>query len=257
MPDHSELLSAVLADPDDDAPRLAYAAWCGEQTDPALAARARFIEAEIAASHLDADEAFVLRCDAKDLLAAYGDVWTVPVTRHASRPVFDRGFVELVTLSATDFLARAEILLARAPIRHLDLTEVVDVAEELFSSPHLARIRSLRLDRAGLRDEHVAILARSPFLEELRWLSIGENRVTMEGAGALAASDRLPRLAYVRFFGNPVDPGERQAHDQGVVVDAWLPPEGEALEARFGPIRWLHTDAQTLMEVVPDRFRIA
>lgn len=258
MADEPELLRAVLADPDEDGPRLDYAQWCETQTDPALVARARFIEAQIASVHLDRDRGAPLRGIADELLEAHARVWTAPlrVVPGLGNPIFDRGFVELVTLSAREFLDSADPLLELAPIRHLDLTDVVADADELFASPKLAHIRSLALDRAGLLDEHLELLAASTSLAELRWLSIAKNQVTFAGADALAASQTLPQLAYVRFFGNPCDPGERQGHDQGVVVDSWLPPEGEALEARHGPIRWLHTNARTLMDVVPDRLRI-
>jgi uncharacterized protein (TIGR02996 family) len=255
--DEPELLREVLAKPDADGPRLAYAQWCEGQADPALVARARFIEAELTLVHLGAAQGFELRHLADGLLAAHASQWNAAILPLASAPVFDRGFVELVTLTARDFLASADSLFALAPIRHLELSEITDVAAELFASPKLARLRSLGLDRAGLLDQHVELLAASPHLGELRWLSIANNEVTFAGAEALAASTGLARLGYVRFYGNPTDPGERQGHDQGVVVDAWLPPEGEALEARHGPIPWLHTNAQTLMDVVPDRFRIA
>lgn len=256
----ADLLRDVLADPDSDEPRLAYAAWCAAQPDSATAARARLIEAQIDLARRGPDapsaRTFSLRCDIEDALAAHATAWIAPLSGLASTPVFDRGFIELCSLPARDFLAHADLLFALAPIRHLDLTSVIDVAEALFASPHLAKIRSLGLDSQGICDEHLELLAASPSLGELRWLSLNRNGITFTGADALAASASLPRLAYVRFLGNPFDPTEHQGHDQGIVVDSWLPPEGEALEAKHGPIRWLHPDARSLMDVVPDRFRI-
>jgi uncharacterized protein (TIGR02996 family) len=256
----ADLLRAVLADPDSDAPRLACAAWCEEQPDPALAARGSFIRAQIALLGADEttepDRHFALTCAVRDLEDAHRDAWIAPLALIARAPVFDRGFVELVTSGAQELLKHADQLFALAPIRHLTLTDLATGADALFASAHLDRIRSLRLDRVGLTDDDVERLAASPHLGELRWLWIGNNRVTRRGAEALAASRSLPHLGYVGFVNNPFDPSEHQGHDQGLIVDRWLPEEGRALEAQFGFLRWLHTDARTLMEVVPPRLQI-
>ncbi|WP_437487043.1 TIGR02996 domain-containing protein [Sorangium sp. So ce1014] len=260
MATEADLLRDVLAAPDADAPRLAYAAWCDDQDDPAVEARGSFIRAQIALLATDEaaepDRRFRLSCEARDLEEAHRAAWITPLSPPARDPVLDRGFVELVTLDARAFLQHAGALLALAPIRHFTIAALGDAAEELFASPHLARVRSLRLDRVGLTDDDVERLAASPHLAELRWLWIGNNRVTRRGAEALAASRRLPALGYVGFVNNPFDPSERQGHDQGLIVDRWLPPEGRALEAKFGALRWLRTEARTLIEVVPDRLRM-
>jgi hypothetical protein len=164
--------------------------------------------------------------------------------------------VELVGLSAQDFLQTAAVLFTLAPIRHLDLTGVASVAQALFASPTLQAIRSLNLERCGLTDREVALLASSPHLSELRWLSLAENPIGMAAAEALATSTCLPRLAHVRFFKNAVEPNEQYSYDNGFVVDAWLPEDGLALERRHGRLRWLHHDARSIADSVPDRFRI-
>jgi uncharacterized protein (TIGR02996 family) len=261
MADEAALLQQVIDAPDADAPRFSYAAWCLDQADPATAARARFIHAQIdllaTDEATDPDRRFRLESRVNELEAAHGAAWSAGIRRLAQDPVLDRGFVALVRIGARALLRHALELFALAPIQHLTLASLDDAAEELFSSPHLARIRSLRLDRVGLRDEDLAWLAASPHLGELRWLWIGNNRVTRAGADALAASTALPSLGYVGFAGNPFDPSEHQGHDQGMVVDRWLPAEGRALEAQHGHLRWLHTDARTLMDVVPDRLRMS
>ena len=72
--------------------------------------------------------------------------------------------------SGARFLAKAPELYRRAPILHLNLTEVRAVAAELFASPHLARIESLSLAGNGLGDAEVALLAGSRHLGNLTWL---------------------------------------------------------------------------------------
>lgn len=257
MPTPSDLLRDVLNAPDDDAPRIAYADHLATRSEASAQARARFIRAQLELTGLDpgSEAAFERSGDVLRLEEAHGADWTASVRAYADGPIFDRGFVELVRTTGAGFVAHARDLLALAPIRHLTLTRVDDL-DALLVSPCLAQIRSLSLDRVGLTDAMLARLASSPSLAALRWLSIANNAVTQVGAESVASSRTLPRLAYVRFYGNPFDPGEHQGHDQGVVVDRWLPPEGRALEAKFGHLPWLHTDAESLDDVVPDRFRI-
>jgi uncharacterized protein (TIGR02996 family) len=52
MSDHDAILAAIIADPADDLPRLAYADWCEENGDDA---RAEFIRVQVALAKLDAE----------------------------------------------------------------------------------------------------------------------------------------------------------------------------------------------------------
>jgi uncharacterized protein (TIGR02996 family) len=256
MPTEPELLRAVLDDPDADAPRIAYAAHCDAEGDP----RGQFVRIQLEIARLrrrDPSDPFarIRSYDADELLAAHDARWAAPVARWTSGHVFVRGFVEKITLPVRTFLEHAPELFAVAPIRHLDLTGTRAVAEELFASPHLARIRSLNLDRFGLTDEDVANLAASPHLGELQWLQLMRNDVGMDGARAMAASKGLPKLRYVGFFGNRIDPTEELVTDQGVILDRGLPADGVALEKAAGAtIPWLYLDAQTPADVPPRRY---
>lgn len=256
----ADLLRAVLDDPDSDGPRLAYAAWCDAAGDGATVARGAFIRAQIALLAVDEaaepDRHFDLTRAVRRLEEEHGAAWAAPLQPPTRDATFERGFVELLTAGSIELLKHADRLFALAPIRHLTLTDLAGGGAELFASPHLDHVRSLRLDRVGLRDEDLERLAASPHLGELRWLWIGNNQVTRRGAEALAASTSLPHLGYVGFVNNPFDPSEHQGHDQGIIVDRWRPEEGRSLEARFGVLRWLHTDARTLMDVVPDRLQM-
>lgn len=260
MAENQDLLDAVLAAPDADEPRLAYAAWCERQTDEATQARSVFIRAHIALANAEKGiteaNTFALRSQAETLVDRYGSLWAAPLANLVAGFEYDRGFVELITISAARFLEHAADLFRLAPIRHLTLTDVAEVAEALFASPHLKTIRSLKMKRCDLTDAHASMLAASPVLDQLRWLSIAENAISFEGADALAASTTLPHLAYVHFYGNPVNPSEQFAYDGEIIMDAWLPEDGERLEARHGYLPWLHQDATTAREVFPDRFRL-
>lgn len=261
MAKEDELLKAVLDNPDTDAPRLAYADWCEQQNDPPTKARAEFIRIQITMVNqinaMSYEQWFDSSHREEELRRTYRDTWAGALVTLVDKYTFSRGFIELITLSGGGFLDRAPQLFALAPILHLKLTEVRSVADELFASPHLRNIRSLDLDRCGLDNAHLKMLAESPVLEHLRWLSVAENNLSLEGADALAASPLSKRLVYVNFYGNPDDPGGKYAVDNEFIMDSWLPEEGQILESRHGFLPWLHRDAQTVYELVPDRFRLS
>lgn len=260
MAKEDELLKAVLDSPDDDAPRLAYADWCEQQSDPQTRARGEFIRAQITLVNLGQgmphEQKFELGYREETLERDYRLAWAGSLATLVDDFQYDRGFVELVALSARGFLDRAPQLFALAPIRHLKLTEVRIVADELFASPHLRKIRSLDISRCGLNDAHIKMLAESPELRQLRWLSVAENNIGFDGADALAASTQLKRLTYANFFGNPVNPCAKYSQENEFIMATWLPDEGKLLEARHGYVPWLHRDAQTIYDLVPDRFRL-
>src|SRR5712691_4317060 len=221
MAEQDELLQAVLDNPDDDAPRLAYAEWCAQQTDEATRARARFIRMQLGLAHLGDDaEPFIkytLEDQATTLLQDYQTNWTAPLANLVAGYEFDRGFVALVTVSVSNFLDHAAELFALAPIQHLNLTWVHGWATELFSSAYLLNILSLGMDRSGLDDGDLKLFAASPNVQNIRWLSVIYNSISMQGAGAVAASTNLTQLAYANFSGNLVDLEEHFSQDNGFI----------------------------------------
>jgi len=247
------LLAAVLADPDADAPRRAFAAAKDAQGDP-WGAFIRMQLDEAAEADPDSPRRTMLRVRAGEIERVHGASFAAAIAPWVHGYELHRGFVELVTLPARAFLDHAPELFARAPIQHLTLTSLSGAAAELFASPHLARIRSLDLGQCGLGDADAERLAGSPHLGALRWLSLALNRVDRDGVEALAASPHLPELRWAGFFGNPADPGEQYAHDQGFIVESWLPPLGEELEARHGRLRWLHHEARRTTDLPPSRY---
>ena len=86
------------------------------------------------------------------------------------------------------------------------------------------------------------LLADSPRVAKLRWLSLLNNHLGMKGAEALAASKNLPSLVYAEFGGNPVDPAEQLGIDSGIIVASAFPQAGMDLESRYGTLPWLHRD---------------
>jgi uncharacterized protein (TIGR02996 family) len=239
------LLQAVIANPADDAPRLAYADWCDREGGEVRAARAEYIRGKIKLANtplefLQKGFEHELESRLSHLYDRYWRAWAEPLLRYASAIEFDRGVPAYVKISAADLMLHGTEIRTLAPIQHIDLSAVRDVDERLFWSEPLARLRSLGLDRCGLQNIHVSLLADSPAIEGLRWLSLADNNLDLGAAEALAESKKSRGLQFSEFRGNPVDPCEQLGWDAGVVVYAWLPPEGQALEERYGRLEWLH-----------------
>jgi len=250
MVDDRAMLQAVLDAPDDDAPRLAYAAWSEAQGEELGVARGELIRAQIELERMEQEDApagelFRIRYRIDQLITRHGREWAQPLPDWVESFSFLRGFVGWVKLEAPQFLQYAERIFALAPVQHVDLTGVRDVDERLFESKLLAHIRTLAMDRCGLHDVHVQLLAVSPYVQNLRWLSLADNELTLAAAEAIAASEHLRKLRFAEFRGNPADPGERLGYDGGVLVASVMPPEADALEARFGHLAWLHRDVES------------
>jgi hypothetical protein len=244
------LLEQVLAAPDDEAPRAAYAVAV-RRSDPD---RAKLINVQLRIARALTTDQDRAHLTAGDLISAHGRRWAEPVHDLVEGWQFFRGFVEVVRLDAARFLSVAPQLYRRAPVLHLDLTGVRPVAAELFGSPLLARIKSLEL--SGIRSENdlgdpeALTLAASPYLGRLEWLDLSNNRIGTDGLEALAASTGLPRLGYLRFDHNAVpDPTPRFADEYDATSRV-----GRELQDRYGPRDWL--DARPRFRWPPGRDQV-
>lgn len=251
-----KLLADVLANPDDDEPRLAYASYYEKRGD----IRGEFIRLQIRAMQMRRESNYSNLLSlgpttrAREILKIHGDEWLRPFFYLVNEPRFYRGFLEGVTFTVTKFLAFAPELYKFAPIRHVDF-EKITAAEmtRLARSPLLTPLVSLWLNKGDeIGDEEVEILARSPYLGNLRWLDLSFNRITVRGVEALCASTSMPQLAFLNLAGNPVpEPGESCGVDgmSGLIV--WesiaLSDFGRRLEARFGYRAWLHNYSELPM----------
>jgi uncharacterized protein (TIGR02996 family) len=212
------LIARVLADPDADEPRLAYARWHRERGTDVSSAVADFVEGQVRlAAALRADP----HADVAAVLAPHAHAFASPdlpqwwrypgggptgiegALEHplailvreglVDEPAFFRGFVEHVAMRAARFLELADELFALAPIRHLTLTyakgpDHSDTAllDALLASPHLARIRSLRLPGRVLGNPYTEL-----------------NRLTDEDLARFGTSRQLGALGYLGFVDQP------------------------------------------------------
>ncbi|MEI9982400.1 MAG: hypothetical protein WDN69_03810 [Aliidongia sp.] len=235
MPDLTGFSDAVIAAPEADEPRLAYAAAIAD-TDPL---RAELIDVQLRLDRLrkaqeTGGERGMLAMRAGGLIREYGRAWAGDVVPLVDSWVFVRGFTDDVRMDAAAFLRTAPELYRRAPVLHLQLKALSPVMDAVLASPYLARLRSLDLSRGDLGDDGVALLA-SCDLPNLRWLNLDFNQIGRSGLDALCASRSLPRLAYVALRDNIMpDPLPSLVDDYTSET-----PLSRELQEKHGPLRWL------------------
>ena len=185
-PTEQALLSAVLAKPDDDAPRLAYARWLAAN---GQAERAEFIRLQIERARLPRnDRARIYHSKReRELLAAHGERWLAPLPEIARRRMtFERGFPGHAKPEIFEFLEWDDSIWQVAPVTSLWLgdtwlhggmyREGLDKPREvkaLAAKPQLAHIRRLDTTENGyfvLAD--LEIFLTTPYLSKLRELAI-------------------------------------------------------------------------------------
>jgi uncharacterized protein (TIGR02996 family) len=124
-------LDAILANPDDDKPRLTYADWLKERGDP----RGDFIHLQCRLAKMGKKDPLRpdLRARERELLERYGKRWVGRLRPWLKRCLFRRGFPEKVTMLPSVYLEHAGELARVAPIRRvvLDLTGF-EIAPDLF-----------------------------------------------------------------------------------------------------------------------------
>jgi uncharacterized protein (TIGR02996 family) len=251
--DLAAILRRVTGSPGDDEPRIAYADAVAAR-DPE---RAELIRIQLERARRSAEmwqperdmaegggDLFVRE---QVLISRRGAEWAADVSPLLTAWHFGRGFVDTASLDAASFLASAAELYRRAPVVHLNLRGVQPVAREFFASPHLSQIRSMWMVRQDLGDAEAIALASSPYLGALEWLDLSANRIGAAGLEALAASDRLPRLGYLRFMSNAVDDPTPRFADE---YDADTPAAVE-LQRTYGYREWLSAHPRALWP--PDR----
>ena len=239
MSDEHDLYAAVVADPNDEAPRRALAAYYDGRGDP----RGELIRIQLETA---AKEAVGTR-DGKlidrehKLISAHGRAWAAPLADLVTGYRFHRGLVGEVKLPLDRFLDVAPTLFTVAPIQHVDLTAPRARWSELLRSPHLGRLTSLSLDRLDLGDEEARAIAGAEAMRTLRWLSLAKNKIGRAGVDALAASPWLASLAVLDLTKNPCDPIPKPGgHDlDGRVTAIDRPALANELVARHGARPWL------------------
>jgi uncharacterized protein (TIGR02996 family) len=231
MDDPKLLVAAIIANPAEDTPRLAFADWLDEHGDRD---RARFIRLQYEIEKLPPIGAKTSKAKKEEeaLLKKYEKKWAGGIAGLVDYFRFRRGFVELVRLSAASFLKHGERLFELAPIREVRFDPVKDQMPELaaspllgraegigfsayimdqlgtdgrlealLGSPYLATVRRLEFGMSYLHQRDAERIARCPHLGAVVHLNLSSNFIGPEGLRAVAYSDRLPSLTSLNLWG--------------------------------------------------------
>lgn len=243
-PSEQEVWEQILREPEREEPRWRYARLLKERGDP----YGEFIEMQLKQAQLQRDgdhdmaESVRLSSESDRLLRQHGAEWAKAVAPLVKEYSFQRGFPEIVTLDADEFVRRAEAIYRVAPVVHVALDKAKGALGEVCASPHMDRILALELFDRRLEDADAIALAESDHVYNLRWLDVGVNSIGMAGLEALVASPKLPSLQWVNFAGNRApDPCDRPGGVDGTFICTFeRNPLGKELEKKYGPKRWFH-----------------
>jgi uncharacterized protein (TIGR02996 family) len=201
-------LEAILEDPDDDTPRLIFADWLEEQSDPDLAARGELVrlQCELASWVPDLDRRTRLQERERLLIEQHQDAWLGGLRTYCRAYRFERGLVQAALqarrLIGVRFAAAAAGLLRSAWVETIRLEGAARHLPALAAAPHLAAVRALDLGGSELDDKGLSVLLSSPHLAGLRRLDLDNNRVTDAGFRALLASPHLGRITRLDLRNN-------------------------------------------------------
>jgi uncharacterized protein (TIGR02996 family) len=232
---HEEaFLRDILANPDDDTPRLVFADWLEERENPhgdfirtelqldrvlngspsrhALEYRARqLLCISDGRFRFEGKVSQELEARDNDLLSRCGARWVGPVAGLANYWGFRRGFVQEVGLSGRQFLKNAEDLFRFAPVMHVSFTKVPPVlVPTLTTSPYLTQLRSVCLAHNRIGARGALGLAECPHLAGVATLDLTHCHIGDDGLRALLSSPCLPQLKALHLWNN--DLSEAGAH---------------------------------------------
>ena len=232
MIENPALFAAIIANPCEDTPRLAYADWLDESGDTD---RARFIRLQHEIEKLPpiGPKASKAKKEEAALLEKHEKEWAGEIAELAALCRFRRGFVEFVRVTAAGFLKHGNRLFELAPIREVLFDQIGDRMPALVESPHfgraetlgfssyildqigdngrlelllgcphLATVRRLDLSMGRLNDKDAERIAACPNLGALVHLDLSWNSVFVAGIRALVASERLPALTSLTINAN-------------------------------------------------------
>jgi uncharacterized protein (TIGR02996 family) len=224
-----DFLTEILAGPDDDVPRLIFADWLEERSDP----RGEFIrvQCELAtlskpprpwrgmyqiepSPHTEPEKTVRsleklphyrrLLARQLSLLLTHCADWVQPLGSKVTGVIFRRGFVEGCSTEAITFAERAADWYRVTPIRQLHIKHIYEHLALLLESRFLRHVDTLEFEPSGRRifDHEAMLIAGCPNVVNLRRLHLGEaNQVTQRGVRALLESPYLKNLKTLRGGG--------------------------------------------------------
>jgi hypothetical protein len=187
-------IAAILAAPNDLAPRRAYANAV-RASDPE---RAALVDRQLAirqALRAGAPAAAHDESITRDMIRRFGARWSAPVRDRVDAYSYWGGFIEEVRVTGAQLTGVADVMRRLAPVRMLTVSKLRGHLPALLREPMFAQLVALDVGENGLVDADVAAIATAPALRGLAVLRIAGNLDC--GYPSLRALANLPALRFV------------------------------------------------------------
>jgi len=205
MTDGEALRRSVVAEPDDDTPRLVYADWLDENGQPD---RAAFIRAQVEAFRAEpySPKVRATAATAFALLQKHRLPWSEHLlTLYVDAFRWERGFIGHVGVWPEHFARYAAALFAAEPVQSLRLN--VDVAgvgpqhlRDVFAVPELRRLRRLEIaPTLAIPPEDYELVSACPHLAGLHDFSLRGNPIHPPWITGVLRGGAFPELQGLDF----------------------------------------------------------
>lgn len=217
-------LDAIRNEPDEDGPRMRYAAWLEEQDNDADQHLGAFIRLQTALTRTlaeddpDSETVKDLKEGIEKGLGIYREDWEAEIRNalgdRCLEVIFDRGLPTGVKVAGMDgvlkllesgLLSRPTNTVTRLVVEPGSM--IPSISDVLAASPRLvkqlANLRELNLNYTHIGDDGALALADCPYLRNLRELDLRSNSISETGAVGLA-SPNLSNLRTLNLSGNQI-----------------------------------------------------
>jgi uncharacterized protein (TIGR02996 family) len=202
MSDWAAFIQTIVAQPDDDTPRLVFADWLDEHDD---AARAEFIRLQCEIARMTGTEGARLSAAAareKELWKAHSQSWSQELPQQWARTKvrFRRGFPAILSCTLTQWIG-AKNLLQLAPIQSLTISpQVYDATKmaKFAATSYLAGVRAVQFDIYNHPDraDAIRLLSRSVCATGLRILDLSKISYTSASCDGDCVAETLATCGY-------------------------------------------------------------
>jgi uncharacterized protein (TIGR02996 family) len=198
---HDAFMADIVANPDDDTPRLVYADWLEDNGDPE---RAAFIRAQcrLAAMGRYELERYDLEGELDALLKKNARRWLKPLAKITSNVEFRRGFPHRFALPAAKFVEKGEEVFSAAPtLCEYRVLKPKEAWDEMLACPALEKVTSFDAGhQPGITIPRVQALAGAKRLRNLRDLNLSDTALG-RCITELAGSPHLGRVEKLNVSG--------------------------------------------------------
>jgi len=200
MDDRQALMAAIIANPDEDTPRLVFADWLQEHGDKHDQARAEFIRLQCELAQLPEDGPQTAKHkQAKALHKKHHKAWLGPLAQSTTMWDFSCGLLENWYCSATEFATQSHDRaicewLPRLGVLSVLITRPTTRVRAIAESPALAWVAELCWLYTKLDDAGMQAIAETLHGSRLSRLLLSELSCTNVGLRALAKSTAFPNL---------------------------------------------------------------